>query len=801
MKVNTFADKANGLEGAEEDVVMGINEDNHLTLLNSLTNLYSNPILAALREYSANASDAHKESHQTKPFEVDFPYLYEERNHLRIRDYGNGMTKDQLVQIYSQYGASTKGSSNRTVGGFGLGSKSGLAVSNHLYVTTVANGVEVRAKILRNEDNTSVIRILSEESSTKESGTEIVLPVTVKQLKELIRGAENELIGYGSDQVLLNGANLKISVHNLDQFIPVLSANRIVAYVQRNDMTERNTFASHHRLTSAADYDEDFLKTNVAVVMGGVYYPSLPSLGSVEAKEHFLSLVAGLRKRLLNSPKIILNIPVGSVDLPPHRDSIIDTVKTWNSLLGLFEDFSHSLETSAQAYLNAYDLPQASALVASMRNLFSTDNHWTHKGVTYDNFIGREITKSQPFLMPPLDSHSGAKVLRINGEHFTSFYAKTRNGEYERSTSWNNQKFSVVELKLSDEKYEAVYAAIVAGRTNPSAAKSPAARGFAKRYLIPYLQAKNIKDSHILLACESKDVIPPHLRSAIDYSFTEEEIRQLHRAMFPPKARTAVQQNHCRVTDKKSLYDAISTNEKIAYFGGKNEYGPDTNFTGGAIVIPSQTAGLKKVSNGSDGLDANYGWTRTGLVSLLGADTTLVALNDTRSPALFQKTFSTAVPLGQIVMDYYDKLDNEHKVAVQHAYSILSRWSVNADPLFSLFVGKNLKLRNPEIRIMFAEPEIVAVANYLWAFKDSYVTGLLEWKNKFVEEMRGKELAGTMLLPVQSLLDATYPSFYTGLYFSNTPVNTIPSKARVRQKEYKLPYDDMVKFIDRLTVT
>lgn len=799
MKVTNLTNKANGLEGEGEDVVMGINEDNHLTLLNSLTNLYSNPILAALREYSANASDAHKESGQTKAFEVDFAHPYEDGYFLRIRDYGKGMTKDQIVSVYSQYGASTKGSSNEAVGGFGLGSKSGLSVSNHLFVTTISNGVEIKTKILRNENNTSIIRILAEQESTKESGTEILLPLTTKQLVELKNHAAAELIGYTTEEIILNGEKLENSVHNTEQFIPIFCGLRIVAYVKRNDMSLMNTFHTGFKATTPTP-EEEYLKASFAVVMGGVYYSSLPSMGSVGEKEHLLSLIKNLRRRFTNSSNIILNIPVGSVDLPPHRDSIIDTERTWNSLLGLFEDLARGLDGSVQAYLNERSLSEASKLTASMSNLFTKDSRWDHQGVAYDNFIGRERTNTQPFLLPSKNPYSDAETVRgISPGCFTSLYAKTRAGEYHRSTPFQRMKISVVELILPEEKYESVFEAITLAKKTSTTVKIPAVKGFISRYLSSCLKSQHgIEDFHVVLNCENKDVVPPNLRPAIDVTYTEEEIRKLYRVLFPTQSRKAVQQKHARVTEKKCIYDVVSTEEKVVYFGGKNEYGPDTTLTEGALVIPSQTAGLKKVSNGNYPSSADYAWTRAGLCKLLDSDVSLIALNDTRSPSIFQKTFHTAVPLGEVVMDYYGKLDSERKLAVQHAYSILSGWSMNIDPLFSLCVGKKLDFQNPAIKLMFGEPELVAVANYLWAFKDSYVEGLLEWKKKFVEEMRGKELAETMLLPIQSLLESDYPSFYSGVYFGKTPPN-VPSRARVRRKGYRLPYQDMVKFIDRLT--
>ena len=107
-----------------EAIEMGISQDGIQHLMSTLTNLYNDPQLAVIREYYTNGLDSHVEAGQTKPVDV---YLPTRDNPMYVvRDYGIGMSVDDIKTIYSKYGASTKRGTNTQVGAYGLGCKSAL---------------------------------------------------------------------------------------------------------------------------------------------------------------------------------------------------------------------------------------------------------------------------------------------------------------------------------------------------------------------------------------------------------------------------------------------------------------------------------------------------------------------------------------------------------------------------------------------------------------------------------------------------------------------------------------------------
>jgi hypothetical protein len=145
--------------------------------------LYTDRILAVLREYSANAWDAHRSSGKadvpikvTLPTDTD-PILY-------IRDFGTGMSPEDVFNIYSQYGASTKRGDNVAVGMMGIGSKSGFAYSDTFTVVSWYGGMKRIYVAVLDETDSGTINLLGEEPCGDEVGIEIQVPVKRRDIWE-----------------------------------------------------------------------------------------------------------------------------------------------------------------------------------------------------------------------------------------------------------------------------------------------------------------------------------------------------------------------------------------------------------------------------------------------------------------------------------------------------------------------------------------------------------------------------------------------------------------------------------------
>ena len=77
-------------------------EDIKVMLLYSRDGFYSNKELAPIREYSTNARDAHVQAGiPTRPIEITLPSRLSPE--LHIRDFGKGLTLEQITDVYFKY--------------------------------------------------------------------------------------------------------------------------------------------------------------------------------------------------------------------------------------------------------------------------------------------------------------------------------------------------------------------------------------------------------------------------------------------------------------------------------------------------------------------------------------------------------------------------------------------------------------------------------------------------------------------------------------------------------------------------
>lgn len=113
-----------------------IGDDAHLIKL-LRDSLYSNPILAICREIASNARDAHREiGTPERPIFIEYPNVL--NDNIIFRDWGPGISPVRIDTVYRQIGNSTKRSSNKETGGFGLGAKTPFAYTASFIVDTIS---------------------------------------------------------------------------------------------------------------------------------------------------------------------------------------------------------------------------------------------------------------------------------------------------------------------------------------------------------------------------------------------------------------------------------------------------------------------------------------------------------------------------------------------------------------------------------------------------------------------------------------------------------------------------------------
>ena len=199
-----------------EEVEMGIASDGIDFILDLLSDLSVNRGAYALREAYSNAYDATMATgDMTRKIEINLPLsgdVFDENmgitykwnkeqdvtaSYAIIRDHGCGMSEEDVRKYFTQYGGSKKREDDvNSIGSKGLGSKAPLACADSFTVKSVKDGILTTAIIERkNGRNYASIRA---EQTDAENGTEVIIPVTSKQvatqMNECARSiAENNL--------------------------------------------------------------------------------------------------------------------------------------------------------------------------------------------------------------------------------------------------------------------------------------------------------------------------------------------------------------------------------------------------------------------------------------------------------------------------------------------------------------------------------------------------------------------------------------------------------------------------------
>lgn len=138
--------------------------------------VYSNKERAVIRELSCNAHDSHIiAGTQHIPFRVHLPTMLEP--FFSVRDYGTGLSDDEVRNIFAGIGISTKRNNNNLIGCFGIGSLSPYSLADSFMVKSYYNGKLRTYTCYRDERRKPVVAMLSEQDTDERNGLEVSLTV------------------------------------------------------------------------------------------------------------------------------------------------------------------------------------------------------------------------------------------------------------------------------------------------------------------------------------------------------------------------------------------------------------------------------------------------------------------------------------------------------------------------------------------------------------------------------------------------------------------------------------------------
>lgn len=144
------------------------------------SNVYNDPILAVMREWSTNACDACIAAGVKPKFDVHLPTL--EESTFYVRDYGTGLPPEDIVGLFSNLGASTKRNSDAYNGTLGIGRMAGLAVADAFTVESFYNGMHY-TYVISMQNGVPVTLHLGDSATNEPNGLKLSVSVEFEQIR------------------------------------------------------------------------------------------------------------------------------------------------------------------------------------------------------------------------------------------------------------------------------------------------------------------------------------------------------------------------------------------------------------------------------------------------------------------------------------------------------------------------------------------------------------------------------------------------------------------------------------------
>jgi len=310
--------RALAVHGAAASVSFGISTQDAAHIMGILrSGLYSDRILAVLREYGANAWDAHRSVGKADvPIQIVLPTYDSEL--LTIRDYGPGLSHEDMFRVFTQYGRSTKRDSDDVVGQLGIGSKSGFAYADTFTVISRHAGAQRTYVAALDATETGTLSLLHEqECPLDDTGLEIQI-ATLPRDRAAFHNTARELFRYFTPRP------------NINTTLPPAPSEQTV-------------------LTHGAIYESSHQPGAWVALMGCVPY-------KVDLDQLDLKLLPKCIPNLGG----MLNLDIGSVAMAASREGLRYTQATKAALVDKFtalvdEYVAHAFATLEAAALTAWE--------------------------------------------------------------------------------------------------------------------------------------------------------------------------------------------------------------------------------------------------------------------------------------------------------------------------------------------------------------------------------------------------------------------------------------------------------------
>ncbi len=378
--------------------------------------LYANKVRAIIRELSCNAVDSHAAAgKKDTPFDVHLPNSLEP--FFSIRDYGTGLSHEQVTNIYTTYFESTKTASNEFIGALGLGSKSPFSYTDNFTVTAIKDSKRGVYTAFINEAGVPSIALMMTEDTDEPAGVEVKFAVNDRYDFDKFRQEARNVYKYFSLKPVITG----VSDFTFE----------LVDYESKDIIPGVHSYRNGHGHKSVA-------------VMGNIAYP-------IEIPQADQTL--GELRQLLGCG-LEMHFGIGELDFQASREGLSYIPQTVESIKRKLEALNSALAkvlaTEAGAITNLWDraifltkkkehrLWTAAVMEYATANpipTFDLKHGYGPRTATF-KFKVSDLAANYNILIKGLEQSRGVKNLK-NGKSRTEYGDKQANGHYITWQEWH----------------------------------------------------------------------------------------------------------------------------------------------------------------------------------------------------------------------------------------------------------------------------------------------------------------------------------------------------------------------------
>lgn len=413
----------------------------HITRI--LRNMYEDPVKAVVREYLANAIDAHNQINQTLPIEVHIPTSLNPV--FKCRDFGPGLKIDHVETYLFGFGSSGehKRSSNKQIGGFGIGCKCGFAISDSFTYISWHNGMKQTWLCYLDNTDMGQAKLISHTPSDEPTGIQIEIPVAQHQVYMFDRHSKEVPIFF-SQPLKINGV-LKD---------PTKSKKIITQGVLSGELNR--TSWEIFNIDKDSDFGSVEIKDRIIVQMGDLWYPvDTSQIYNNENKSKTSKLMRVLNNGNYyssNTGKICaIKAPIGSFSLAPTRENLQYDGLTRKALQLIVNEIDNTFQESAQKEVDSIDnIWEASDKALKLKDnvLYNLSEELVNKkpkpGFKWKN---KNIFFDKAFSIPAESDTTGAKIF-LGVRDLKGLHTRVR---YNKSPSAGQLKTSVRLINENDQ--------------------------------------------------------------------------------------------------------------------------------------------------------------------------------------------------------------------------------------------------------------------------------------------------------------------------------------------------------------